>query len=338
MKTATETLTLLAATCALALFSADPAAATPCLHSSPGGTCVLTPLATPTVAKGTPTTAMAGSGPLRIWANHALSDGGIPSVGYDLATARTQFVKNMNYNFDPTVTWSRKIVLSLAGTTALTDVELARLTKQYAAEGGNIQTWVNLFIGYVGTGTQRRIAAATSDQIVLNGLARYGSAAMAAFLAAPPYRTIATASNPAGLTTIPRSYRMYKEMGLNPAASRTPSSVLPPPPNLDFTLYEIYLDYRTGALALSARGALYAAGGWTKICVSGSFAAGYAFGTDMLAIANTVDPGFQDWLNGEVGDAIDNYFMYSQLPSEPTWTDNCGCTVTVEWDEITYKD
>lgn len=331
MKTATR----LMIGASLALTVAAPSIAAVCGHAPPtGATCVPVAKATSTPL-GVPTTSAAGWPALHLWPNNALvSSLGIPSPGYNKATAHTQFVKVMNYNWNPTYTWSRMINESLAN---LTDVELARLTKQYAAEGGNIQTWVDLFIGSISTGAQRRIAAVTSDQIVINGLAKYGSSAIAAFDATPAYIAKRSSTSLGGSTAVPRSFRMYEEMGLN-VRSALPASILPPPPNVDFTLYEIYLEYRTGALAMSITAALYATGGWAKVCLSGAFAAGYSFGNDLLYIGNSINPNFQSWLNGEIGDSIDEYIMNAQLPSEPGFSEDCGCTVTIEWDQMTYKD
>jgi hypothetical protein len=57
-----------------------------------------------------------------------------------LATVHTQFVAVQNNHWNPTYTWSRLIQSNFVN---LSDVELARLTKQYVVEGGNLQTLVD---------------------------------------------------------------------------------------------------------------------------------------------------------------------------------------------------
>ncbi len=197
---------------------------------------------------------------LHVWPAYALTNSlGEPSYGYNQATVKSQFVTVMNYNFNPKYNSTRVIQQNFA---KLTDIELARITKTYAEEGGNIQTWVNLFVGTLGSTTApqpwRRLAAATSDAIVEAGLAQYGAATVAAFVAAPAYT---------GGVPIRRSYRQYVENGYNPAGPKIFALPVPAPAPLPTSAYfntfeELVLDYRTQQLALSPDEALYAAGYW----------------------------------------------------------------------------
>jgi hypothetical protein len=273
-----------------------------------------------------------GNAFLHVWPAYALTNSlGLPSYGYSLATEKSQFVKVMNYNFNPNYTWSRVINENLAN---LSDTELARLTKMYAGEGGDIQAWVNLFIGWISTGAQRRIAAATSDAIVEAGLAQYGAAAVAAFKAAPAYATV----------PIRRSYRQYVEAGYNPAGETIFILPVPPPAPLPTSayfnsFYELYLDYRTQAVALSSTEALYAAGYWWVDLGLASFAVGYGAGKGFLWLGDVISPGFSDWLASELGASIEDFVNdVTSIASGEFPTEGCGCSVTIEWDQIETEE
>jgi hypothetical protein len=73
---------------------------------------------------------------MHFWPNHETSVGGVPAVGWDLASAHTQFVANMNYNWDSKLHLARTLQRNFAG---LTDVELGRMTMLYVQDGGNLQ-------------------------------------------------------------------------------------------------------------------------------------------------------------------------------------------------------
>jgi hypothetical protein len=110
-------------------------------------------------------------------------------------------------------------------------------------EGGNVQAWVNMFPGLV---DPHRLAAAVGTQVVLNSLTPYYGAAgaLAFYNPLPSYK----------VSIIPRSVAHYQSMGLDPRAGFK-STVVPTNPvkYLDFTAYAIYLDFRTGALALDVQ-------------------------------------------------------------------------------------
>jgi hypothetical protein len=241
-----------------------------------------------------------------------------------LATVHTQFVAVQNNHWNPTYTWSRLIQSNFVN---LSDVELARLTKQYVVEGGNLQTLVDYMVCCITPLEQRRLAAATSDQMVENALAPYGSAAVAAFVAQPAYATV----------PIGRSYRQYIHSGLNPTVKIPVSSgVAPtlPAGALDMTFYELYLDYRTGAGALTVTSALYAAGYWWTLAGTGAALFGYGVGTGALALADVISPGFSEWLAGELGAGIQDAVDVLSAPYTPLPDPGCGCSVTIEWEDL----
>lgn len=264
-----------------------------------------------------------GNIPLHLWANYALTVNGEPAIGYTQAQIHSQFVANMNFNFDPTKTWSRKIQTAFAG---LSDVELARLTMLYVQEGGNLQAWVNLFVGW-GINTHR-LAAAVGEQLVVNGLAQYGSAAVAEFYAGAPY-TVAI---------IPRSVLHYQSMGLDPKAGFRSAAL--PTQYLDFTSYEIYLDFRTGATALSVESALVATAALEYVVLKASYDFGVDTGNGILWVADQVSPGFSEWLASELGSALNDAvnFQSSWVPEYNFADPGCGCSVSIDWDDIILKD
>lgn len=296
-----------------------------CLHSLPGETrCTVVPAATTAPATTAIYNPTIGNIPLHMWPNRALtSAAGVPAVGYTKAQIHSQFVANMNYNFDPTKTWSRRITIAFAG---LSDVELARLTMLYVQEGGNIQHWVNLFVGY-GVDVHR-LASVVGEQVVLNGLAQYGAAGYAVWSSTPAYK----------VAIIPRSVLHYQSMGLSPKAGFKAQTN--PMQYLDFTAYEIYLDFRTGGVALTVKSALLATAMVEYAAIDQSYKLGVAAGDGMLWVGDQLSPGFSEWLAAELGAGIQDVMslQFVLIPEYNFLSTGCGCSIVIDWDNLVMKD
>jgi hypothetical protein len=124
----------------------------------------------------------------------------------------------------------------------------------------------------------------------------------------------------------------------NPKAGFRAASV--PLQYLDFTAYEIYLDFRTGSYALSVRSALLATSLVESAALLGSYKAGLATGNGILWVADQLSPGFSAWLASELGAGIeDAVYLQTIIIPEYNFADpGCGCSVTIDWDNIVMKD
>ncbi len=74
--------------------------------------------------------------------------------------------------------------------------------------------------------------------------------------------------------------------------------------------------------------------GWVDLGL-GSFILGYGTATGFLWFGNIISPGFTDWLSSELGDAADDMANTFTMIGEAEFpTQGCGCSVTVEFDEM----
>ncbi|MDT9000392.1 hypothetical protein RQP53_14045 [Paucibacter sp. APW11] len=84
-----------------------------------------------------------------------------------------------------------------------------------------------------------------------------------------------------------------------------------PAPNIDFTIKQIYLDYRTAPVgSLSVRAALYETASFVGSRLTTSFAAGYAVGTAINNLWSTYAPESYNAFSDKLGQSVD-FFMNS---------------------------
>jgi hypothetical protein len=301
-----------------------------------------TPTYVPTKAQMTPAALQSATSVIQVYPGHALSNAaGVPTTGWDLPSIKANFVRNMNYNwrYQP-LAWNKTRAIF----EDLDDVEIARMTMLYTQAGGNLQTLSDLIVQSVmnhinicgprpctdpalialaqGVTAAHRLAAAIGSDPVLSSVNRLKPALLALYVS----------RNPPPM--IKRSVAHYQSLGLNPKAGFKSMTI--PGVNLDFTIYELYLEYRTGALVLSPMSAALMTGLWTKTLLGGSFAAGYATGNGILYVWDQVSPGSSAWLASELGSALLDATIYQtiDIPDYNFIGGGCGCEITVEWDQL----
>jgi hypothetical protein len=300
----------------------------------------------------TPAALLSATSVIHVWPAHAASNAaGVPTTGWDKPSIKANYVRNMNYNWTYTAAWLTKRETF----ENLSDVELGRMTMLYTMEGGNLQTLSDTIVRTLmttaipvqpvcgrkgctispaaiaystGVTPAKRLAAAIGEALVVSSVSRIKPTVLGIYTSHVAHPLVL------------RSVAHYQSLGLNPKAGFKSLGI--PGVNLDFTIYELYLDFRTGALALSPESALLMTGLWTKFLLVGSFAAGYETGNDMLAAFDTISPGFSDWLASELGSGIQEQMQTVEIPDyvysegyQFVEAAGCGCEITVEWDDMT---
>lgn len=305
-----------------------------------------TPTYVPTKAQLQPAALQSAASVIQVYPGHAVANAaGVPTTGWDLPSVKVNFVRNMNYNwrYQP-LYWNRTRAIF----EDMDDVEIARMTMLYTQEGGNLQTLSDLIVLSVmnhinicgprpcvdpalialaqGVTAAHRLAAAIGPSLVLSSVNRLKPALLALYVS----------RNPPPI--IKRSVAHYQSLGLNPKAGFKSMAI--PGVNLDFTIYELYLDYRTGALALSPMSATLMTALWTKTLLGGAFVAGYKTGNGMLALWDKVSPGSSEWLASELGSALLDATLYQtiDIPNYDFIGGGCGCEITIDWNALTVLD
>jgi hypothetical protein len=197
-----------------------------------------------------------------------------PSYGKTKALVHSQFPAVQVYNFtnNPYID---------ATVTGLSDVYLARLTRQYYIE-------TNGAVAPLMAVAAKKLSAAN----LLRFKASMGQAATDAAVNA--YSSPTVKAGYFGGTTraaIPRSEAMYLSMGINGVT---------PAPNLDMTLYEVFLDYLTAG-ETTAASALASTAAYAGTWLSAAATVGYQIGTVIYWIDDQVDPDINIWIGDELG-------------------------------------
>ncbi|MBS0397640.1 MAG: hypothetical protein JSR95_03070 [Proteobacteria bacterium] len=120
-----------------------------------------------------------------------------------------------------------------------------------------------------------------------------------------------------------------KSMGLNPKSKLGPS--------LDYSLCEIYLEYRTGEMALSARAALAASGMYAGAMLYTAWQVGYATGHGIYYVTDQLAPSATEWLGDEIGGAVDSVFGNAEKNVTGTATADFDGLVTLSWGGSDYS-
>jgi hypothetical protein len=230
-----------------------------------------------------------------------------PTKGTTKATIHAQFPKVIVYNFtyNPTINTT---------VTSMADIYLARLTRQYYIEtAGAVAPLMHI--------AAIRLSAAN----LLRFKSAMGQAATDA--AVNSYATPAVkAAYFSGIAKAPirRSQAMYLSMGIK---------ALTPSPNLDMTVYEIFLDYYTAG-ETSAAAALASTGMYTASYLGAAFTVGYQIGTGIFWVDDQIDAGINNWIGDELGAAVGDVVDYVSSPDNYPYYDD-GSTAffgSKEWD------
>ena len=241
----------------------------------------------------------------------AMQPNGGPVRGNTRALVHAQFPKVVLWNFQ-TVTNPNAVAMRL------TTVEAARLSKLYYEEGGDVPALMTVFAKRLNATSLFRMKMAFDPDLLDKAVATY----------APAATQSAYFANGAAIPLYMSASRV-KSMGLNPKSKLGPS--------LDYSLYEIYLDYRTGEMALSARAALAASGMYAGAMLYTAWQVGYATGHGIYYVTDQLAPSATEWLGDEIGGAVDSVFGNAEKNVTGTATADFDGLVTLSWGGSDYS-
>jgi len=168
----------------------------------------------------------------------------------------------------------------------MAQIELARLSRQYYIESnGNMGPLLEVAAQRLTAANLILIAAAFGQANVDAAVAAYAPASIQATYAAS-----------ARMGIMDRSQARFVAMGI---------SGVTPSPNLDMTLYEIFLDYFTAGADTSAAAALAQTSAYAGTWLSAAATFGYSVGTGIYWIDDQIDPDINIYLGNEIGAAVD---------------------------------
>lgn len=233
----------------------------------------------------------------------------MPSLGTTKATIHSQFPVVTLYNF----TYSPTINITVAN---MADVYLARLSRQYYIETkGNVAPLLAV--------AAKRLTAAN----LLRLQSAFGAAATTAAVNAYAPAAVKAAYGAGGTrAAVARSQAMYIQKGI---------SGVTPSPNLDMTLYEIFLDYVTSGSSGAA--ALASTATYAGAQLAASFTVGYQIGSVVYWVDDAIDPDINIWIGDEEGAAVNDVIDYVSNPANyPSYDDgNFGnLDDTWKWDDV----
>jgi len=114
-------------------------------------------------------------------------------------------------------------------------------------------------------------------------------------------RTLSKSVDAAGLARVTSAFN-----GVSFGGRISPDAPTAAAPNVDMTIEEIYLDFRTApAGSLSVEGALYETGVFVGVRASGAFGAGYTVGTGISYLIETYDPELEMAIGGTISNMLD---------------------------------
>jgi hypothetical protein len=233
------------------------------------------------------------------------------SYGTAKATVHSQFPKVMVYNFTNNANIDATV-------TAMDDVYLARLSRQYYIE-------TNGAITPLMTIAAKRLSAAN----LLRFKSTMGQAATDAAVNASASAAVKSAYfSGTAKAVVRRSEAMYLSMGITSVAAS---------PNLDMTLYEIFLDYFTAG-ETSAAAALAMTAQYSSAYLAASFTVGYEIGTVIYWIDDQIDPDINVWIGDELGALVTDVVNFVTNPANyPAYDDGTFGTFdgeTYKWDDV----
>lgn len=218
-----------------------------------------------------------------------------PAKGTTKALVHAQFAKVIVYNF----TYNPTINTQVA---AMPDIMLARLTRQYYIE-------TNTAVAPLMAVAARRLSAANLVRLKsAMGQATTDAAVNAYATPAVKAAYFTALSKP----IIRRSQAMYLSMGIK---------AVTPAPNLDMTIYEIFLDYFTAG-ETSAAAALASTAAYVAANLGAAFTVGYQIGTGIYWIDDQIDPGVNQWIGDELGAGVNDVVRIISSPSNYPVEDN----------------
>lgn len=232
-----------------------------------------------------------------------------PSKGTTKALVHAQFPKVIVYNFtyNPTIN---------AQVTAMPDILLARLSRQYYIE-------TNTATAPLMAVAAKRLSAAN----LLRFKSAMGQAATDAAVNAYATPTVKSAYfSGVAKAAIRRSQAMYLSMGIKGVTAA---------PNLDMTIYEIFLDYFTAG-ETSAAAALASTATYASSYLAASFTIGYQIGTGIYWIDDQIDPAVNQWIGDELGagvsDVIGIVTSPASYPSQDDGTYGTWAFTEADWE------
>jgi hypothetical protein len=232
---------------------------------------------------------------------------GSPSFGTTKAAVHTQFAAVILYNFQNNTSLNGQI-------SQMAQIELARLSRQYYIESnGNMAPLLAVAAQKLTAANLILIAAAFGQANVDAAVAAYAPAA-----------TKATYGASSRMAIMDRSQARFVAMGISGVTAS---------PNLDMTLYEIFLDYLTAGTDTTVAAALAQtssyAGGW--LGAAATF--GYSVGTGIYWIDDQIDPDINIYLGNEIGKAVDVAISLVQtIVADFTPTEETETATQDDWD------
>jgi len=210
----------------------------------------------------------------------------MPSRGTTVATIHSQFPVVVLYNF----TYSPTINTTIANAA---NIYLARLSREYYIHsGGNLAPLLEVAAKRLTATNLLKLQAAFGKANVDAAVNAYAPAAVKASYTAGGARTV-----------LARSQALYIQRGI---------AGLTPAPNLDMTIYDIFLDSWTAGLSVEASLASTAA--YAGSYLSASFAIGYQIGGAIYYIDDKIDPNINAWIGDEEGALIDEVIDFVSSP------------------------
>jgi hypothetical protein len=209
-------------------------------------------------------------------------------------------------------TWSYCNFANSAGINAtvasMSDQDLSRLSFLYEREVGyatNVQH-VAPSAGFANTADMYRVMA---QRLTVANLIRmraaWGDDLDAAVSTYAPYAVWTAYATAIHKQPIPASRAMARASGVGVSTASgaiVASGAVVASPSLDYTLYEIYLDYRTTGMTASA--AFGSAARYASPALTAAFTAGYAIGTGIYWAIDNYAPSVEFWIGDELGNFV----------------------------------
>jgi hypothetical protein len=117
-------------------------------------------------------------------------------------------------------------------------------------------------------------------------------------------------------------FTMRQPVALHESLASLQSALPVAAPTLDYTLYEVYLDYLT--TGLSEASALAMTAQFAGTYLTGSFVVGYEVGTSTYFLIQNLSPGAAETLDdfvGEIADSVADYYNQFTLTTSPEGSD-----------------
>ena len=189
---------------------------------------------------------------------------------------------------------------------SLGTAEIAILSTRYVATGGNVQTLANIAAQRLNAQNLVRFNTAFGMMEIDSAVGNFA-----------PYSVQSVYFTTPVPPPFLHSHAQMQAMGIVTAA-----------PTLDYTIYEVYLDYLTSGLTVESALAMTAM--YVGQVITTTAGVAYAVGTGVYNISEYITPGSTNWIGDLVACAA---CVIQNLPAIPTQTTIPDLTVTYnEWD------